>query len=78
MYASDLAGYEFRLVATDITGAQTQIDYQHTTTWSFTLPANVTWVLKGGTLMMKDGAQTTAQRSPYGKGPLEQPSSAIR
>ena len=41
------------------TGAQTQIDTNHTTSWSFN--ATWGWTLGGGNFVMKDGV---VQRSP--------------
>lgn len=40
------------------TGAQTQIDMNHTTSWSFT--ASSAWTLGGGRFTMKDGSATSA------------------
>jgi hypothetical protein len=40
------------------TGAQTQLDANHTTSWSFT--ATSAWTLGGGDFAMKDGSSTSA------------------
>ena len=41
------------------TGAQTQIDVNHTSTWSFT--PNISFDFGGGLFVMKDGSKTSAQ-----------------
>lgn len=48
----------FFSVQTGIQGAQTQIDVNHTSTWSFTTGA--AWSFGGGTFEMKAGPQTSA------------------
>jgi hypothetical protein len=45
-------------LTTGQTGAQTQIDLNHTATWSFT--ATSSWLLGGGNFTMKDGSNSTA------------------
>ena len=45
-------------ITTGQTGAQTQIDVNHTSTWTFTPASNTT--LSGGYFTMKDGSATTA------------------
>ena len=45
-------------LSTGQAGAQTQIDVNHTTSWSFTATSN--WDLGGGDFTMKDGSATTA------------------
>lgn len=56
--ADPLPALNYTLVSTDITGAQTQIDIDHTSSWTFS--PTVAWSLKGGTFVMKDGSQTAA------------------
>ena len=45
-------------LTTGQSGAQTQIDVDHTTSWSFT--AGSAWTLGGGNFTMKDGSATTS------------------
>jgi hypothetical protein len=45
-------------LTTGHTGAQTQTDYLHTTTWS--IDATSDWSLGGGNFTMKDGGQTAS------------------
>lgn len=59
--ASPITPATYSLVATSITGAQTQIDAFHTSNWSFSPAAN--WNLGGGQFVMKDGSATTTDTS---------------
>jgi len=56
LMASAPARAEVYYLTTDQTGAQTQIDMNHSTTWAFT--AVGTWTLGGGNFVMKDGPKT--------------------
>jgi hypothetical protein len=53
-----LASPVYFAIQTDITGAQTQIDVGHTTTW--TISTGAAWSFGGGTFTMKEGSNTTA------------------
>lgn len=49
---------EYFAVQTNITGAQTQIDINHTSTWAFS--TGLAWDFGGGTFVMKRGPSSSA------------------
>jgi hypothetical protein len=56
--AAALASPVYFAIQTDITGAQTQIDATHSTTW--TISTGAAWSFGGGTFTMKEGSNATA------------------
>lgn len=58
LVATSASANEYFAVQTGISGAQTQIDLAHTSTWAFT--TGLAWEFGGGTFVMKRGPNSAA------------------